>query len=410
MNFKVLCPQCQNPISCHQVHFPFMNDFGAMVIECSICKTKFNQKKALNSKTRAKTTYLIVECANPNESTITEGGEKINYYEYDESISLSEAKKDFPNAPIISEIVVTPPQKLDPCSNTDCLSLPNMKCPCGSDLPPYALATLKKENKIIKDSCKGILDMYYEWCWQDYKEMILELAAKCDSCKQDFTAYYARQIKKDSDCNWDAPSFHLASTSYPINRISLMGIKPKTECMSILKTFLARWNLIADEILVISPFIGTIYQSEIQLASEWKWLVENCEESKTRLFTRTQTINSIRATYKSLGIDDKLWIMYGLEDKIIKDFEKLNQSHAKVYAGIIGNKVEFLHGSANVVKGSSNENICYDLLDYEQFKVSYMDPLKIERQRNKSFSMCIWKEDSRYVYGEKKKNEILFKE
>ncbi|MEE1277110.1 MAG: hypothetical protein UHC59_08970 [Fibrobacteraceae bacterium] len=410
MNFKVLCPQCQNPISYHQVHFPFMNDFGAMVIECSICKTKFNQKKALNSKTRAKTTYLIVECANPNESTITEGGEKINYYEYDESISLSEAKKDFPNAPIISEIVVTPPQKLEPCSNTDCLSLPNMKCPCGSDLPPYALATLKKENKIIKDGCKGILDMYYKWCWQDYKEMILELAAKCDSCKQDFIAYYARQIKKDSDCNWDALSFHLVSTNIPINRSQLMGIKTKTECMSILKTFLARWNLIADEILVISPYIGTIHQTDAQLIEDWKWLVDNCEQSKTRLFTKTQTINSIRSTYKSLGIDANLWITYGLEDALIKDFSKINNSHAKVYAGIIGNKVEILHGSANLVKGSSNENFCYDILDYEQFKVSYMDPLKIERQRNKSSSMYIRKEGDRYVYGEKRKNEILFKE
>lgn len=375
-----------------------------------IAKQSIIKKKAVNSKTRAKTTYFIVECANPNESSITEGGEKINYYEYDESISLSEAKKDFPNAQIISEIVVIPPPKLDPCSNTDCHSLPNMRCSCGSDLSPYALASLKKENKMIKEGCQGILDMYYKWCEQDYKEMILKLMATCDSCKNDFIAYYARQIKKDSDCNWDAPSFHLVSTSYPINRMSLMGIKSKTECMSILKTFLARWNLIADEILVISPFIGTIYQSETQLASEWKWLVENCEESKTRLFTKTQTINSIRATYKSLGIDDKRWIMYGLEDKIIKNFEKLNQSHAKVYAGIIGNKVEFLHGSANVVKGSSNENICYDLLEYEQFKASYMDPLKIERQRNKSFSMFIWKEDNKYVYGEKRKNEILFKE
>lgn len=410
MNFKVLCPQCQNPISCHQVHFPFMNDFGAMVIECSNCKTKYNQKKAVNSKTRAKTTYFIVECVNPNESSITEGGEKINYYEYDESISLSEAKKDFPNAQIISEIVVTPPQKLEPCSNTDCLSLPNMKCSCGSDLPPYALATLKKENKIIKDGCKGILDMYYKWCWQDYKEMILELAAKCDSCKQDFIAYYARQIKKDSDCNWDAPSFHLVSTNIPINRSQLMGIKTKTECMSILKTFLARWNLIADEILVISPYIGTIHQTDAQLIEDWKWLVDNCEQSKTRLFTKTQTINSIRSTYKSLGIDANLWITYGLEDALIKDFSKINNSHAKVYAGIIGNKVEILHGSANLVKGSSNENFCYDILDYEQFKVSYMDPLKIERQRNKSSSMYIRKEGDRYVYGEKRKNEILFKE
>ena len=102
--------------------------------------------------------------------------------------------------------------------------------------------------------------------------------------------------------------------------------------------------------------------------------------------------------------------MYGLEDKIIKNFEKLNQSHAKVYAGIIGNKVEFLHGSANVVKGSSKEDFSYDLLDYEDFKGRYMDPLNIGRQRNKSFSMYIWKEDDRYVYGEKRKNEIFFNE
>lgn len=410
MNYRVLCPQCSSPITYHQVFFPMMNDVGAMVIECETCKKKYEENHAKNPRSTTKKTFFAVECANPAESVVVEGGIKCESYEFDENVSKSDVFHDFPRVTFVDEEIVVPEKDYSPCSNSDCSGLPNLKCECGNSIINDAAASVRDENASIKNGCAELKQMLYQWDMHDYEKIVLNIDSSCSQCKRKFKAFYARQLKRDVDCEWNSSAFHLVSTNIPIDRTSLMGIKTKTDCMKLLKTFLARWNLIADEILVISPFIGTVYQSEKQLVDEWKWLVENCESFKTRLFTRTHTINTIRDTYASLGMDKEFTIAYGLEDELIKNYEKLNQSHAKVYAGIIGNKVEFLHGSANLVKSASSfENISYDLLDFEKFKELYMQPLQIERKRFKSFAMYIWKEEEKgYVFGENRTSGIFF--
>lgn len=403
MDLIYKCPKCENIITCYTKRLPVMNDQGWIVIECDVCKQKCDAKKIKNPRSKIESTFIYVSMLNPDESIVKSGGRKIEAYDA-EIYEESELLEDHPTAIKVNEHVVTPTKMPQHCENTDCRDLPNMSCSCGANIAEIAQSKIFEESESISKAAVSLKDMYYQ-STQNYKHICVKVSCVC-ACGRPFEAYFARSIKTDSDLNWNINSFHLISTSFPISADNINGVKSKDECMSTLKKFLARWNIIADKIILISPFIGNIHQTDEQLAQEWLNVVNNVDAQKTTLYTKKATINNIRKTYQSQGFDEKLLISYGLEDDLIKNLGKSKSFHAKIYAGIIGDKVEFLSGSFNLVSGKNKETINYQKLPLSTFKDSYLTPLGIDITEQSNFAMFIKKEKDDYDLYEEKCKDI----
>ena len=191
------------------------------------------------------------------------------------------------------------------------------------------------------------------------------------------TFFYAKEFK--ADCKrLNVEELDFVATNQTIESRNINTLASKSDCLAILGKFLARWNNIADQIILVTPFIGTQYQNAEKLANEWKWLFDRADARKTRLITRKSTLTQFKKKYPDLGIDEEIWQKYDLEEKIIKGMkEKPNNFHAKFYAGFIGDKVELLSGSFNLVGGPSYEQISFEVVDKESFISKYLTPLKI---------------------------------
>lgn len=403
MDLIYKCPKCDNIITCYTRRFPMMNDQGWIVIECDECKQKCDAKKNKNPHSKIESTFIYVSMLNPDESSVKSGGRKIKAYDA-EMYEESKVVENYPTVIKVDEHVITPTTMPQHCQNTDCRDLPNMICSCGVNVAEIAESKFLEESESISKATVSSRNMHYRY-GRDYKHICIKISCTC-ACGCPFDAYFAHSIKTESDFNWNANLFHLVSTSFPISADNINGVKSKDECMSTLKKFLARWNIIADKIILISPFIGNIHQTNEQLAQEWKNVVDIVDAQKTTLYTRKATISNIRKTYQNQGIDENVFISYGLEDDLIKKLGKSKSFHAKIYAGIIGDKVEFLSGSFNLVSGKNKETINYQKLPLSTFKDSYLTPLGIDITEQSNFAMFIKKEKDDYDLYEEKCKDI----
>lgn len=404
--FKILCPQCNSCIIYQSPTFEGYNDSGWIVLECAECKKKYESLKAKHPKTKATSTFLIVKARNPNETSISQGAEKKEYFDSD-TYEFAEVMQNYPTAQKINKCVDISGYNPNEKNRNDCLNLPNFICSCGASLVDSAKIQWDADASEIGKTYADVRTMYYEWSRQDYKQLEIEVPFKCANCQAEHIAYFGKSINGDADCVWNQNSLQLVNINQKIDRMKIMGTKSKTECLKILSTFLARWNVIAQEIMLVTPFIGTQYQNAEELEESWNWIVKNTNPTKTRLITRTKTLNDFRKEYPKFGKDIDLFVNYELEPDIITNSEKLNSSHSKFYAGIIGDRVELLSGSFNLVGGPSNEQISFDVIPFEFFKEQYLKPLKLDSCKSDPFAMDICKEKDEYVLREKRYSELF---
>ncbi len=404
--FKILCPKCKSCITYQSPTFGGDNDSGWIVLECAKCKEKYETLKAKHSKTKATSTFLIVKAKNPYETSISQGAEKKEYF--DSNIyEFADVMQKYPTAQKINEGVEVSGYNPNEENHNDCLNLPNFICSCGASLVDSAEVQFDADASEIGKVYGDVKTMYYKWSRQDYKQLEIEVPFKCANCQAEYLAYFGKVINGDADCDWNQSSHQLVNINQKIDRLKIMGTKSKTECLKILSTFLARWNVIAQEIILVTPFIGTQYQNAEELEESWNWIVKNTNPTKTRLITRTKTLNDFRKEYPKFGKDIDLFVNYELEPDIITNSEKLISSHSKFYAGIIGDRVELLSGSFNLVGGPSNEQISFDVLSLDFFKDNYLKPLKLDCLRRDPFAMDIRKENDKYGLEEKKYSELF---
>jgi hypothetical protein len=156
----------------------------------------------------------------------------------------------------------------------------------------------------------------------------------------------------------------------------LTGVLTKTDVMQALEKLIARWRLFNDQILLATPFVAHQWKTKAERLDIWERLLAQLDPSRTVLMTRGATFKEYRVALAESGLDHDMLARFGLENRIVGDGKRKQDSHAKVYIGL-GETCEVLSGSANVVRGGSMENITFQVLRRTKVETSYLTPFGV---------------------------------
>ena len=133
------------------------------------------------------------------------------------------------------------------------------------------------------------------------------------------------------------------------------GIYDRDYCYNILDNALRRWNVLSNQIVFVSPFIGFDYKTykyDEQIIFYWHWLDEIIDINKALFVTRKKTLNRLKEalshrekTYDELKEWDALSDLLKAADEYNGRKKDANKNrvqtygdskfHAKFYAGIV---------------------------------------------------------------------------
>lgn len=159
----------------------------------------------------------------------------------------------------------------------------------------------------------------------------------------------------------------------------LDGIRSKTDAMDLLGKLILRWNLLADQILVASPFVGHQYTSAAEQLTIWEWLLGLLDPQIAIFLTRSTTWKTYRKSLADAGLPSDVLENFGLENKVVSAGQTKQDFHAKFYAGISEDWSEVYAGSANLVRGPSIENTSFRRMSRDSFDRRYSDQLKLKK-------------------------------
>lgn len=206
-------------------------------------------------------------------------------------------------------------------------------------------------------------------------------------------------IKKiSSECDFTTDNLVFIGTNELKIKSLANGVYDRDYCYNILDNALRRWNVLSNQIVFVSPFIGFDYKThkyDEQIIHYWHWLDEIIDINKVLFVTRKKTLNRLKEalsnkerTYDVLKEWDALSDLLKAADEYDGRKQDANKSrvqtycdskfHAKFYAGIIDKTVEVLMGSYNIHQGKSLENITFLRYPINEFQKRFLEPFKIE--------------------------------
>lgn len=197
------------------------------------------------------------------------------------------------------------------------------------------------------------------------------------------TAIWGKILNNDS--TFSTGNFHLIGHSD--NDFEIDGVFPRDEMMEYLFRCLMRWKLIANQVVVVTPFIGFDFPFSKEkdrkgLIALWELLNSVLDIEKTTFITRVKTYGSLKNCQKELEVPADVlreWDLMNNLQKMVDNpktrVKTRSQFHAKFYAGVFDTFVEFLSGSFNVQTGSVLEQMHLRRVSRELFKSNYLDRL-----------------------------------
>ncbi|WP_334052965.1 hypothetical protein [Burkholderia cepacia] len=199
------------------------------------------------------------------------------------------------------------------------------------------------------------------------------------SCGGNHLATFYTRFAMGSICPSSEDDFLLADVSGAALEDTLDGIVSKDDAMDLLEKLVIRWNLLAEQILIVSPFVGTSYMSNEKQLAIWSWLLKMLDAEKSVFLTRGATYTAYKTAMENDGISVDLLEKYGLENKIVAMDVKKQDFHAKFFAGVSKRGCEVMSGSANLVRGPSVENIGFRVMDKTKFDERYLAKLNLKK-------------------------------
>jgi len=377
-NIYFSCPDCKNKGKAVEIHYTGgINDYGGFTLKCKKCGCKF-----------------FLKCQNPStgmESRIISGFDvdEILDYAFDDHKKKAKKLKNASNVLVIAgenEFTI-----LNDAWNTKVSYNTNEKdkifiCEnCDSNIERSVFANIKENIHVINK----FYDDCYPFYLKDYlnpTHLILQSEAICHSCKNKIKYISYSKFRGDGE-KYSVDDFLIGDLKNFNPKIN--GLFSREESKRILEKFIFRWNLLASNIFIVSPFIGFSKfieerkdkgQSFMDLLD---WLLMIIDKSKTKLIVRKSEYKKIRdfiseEIFNSLGY-------YDLLNPLIKEINEKSFStfHAKFYAGIIPLKdrciVEILSGSFNIHGDSkTKENLVFSTIDFSDFNINYLKPLKTQ--------------------------------
>lgn len=200
---------------------------------------------------------------------------------------------------------------------------------------------------------------------------------------ESYLATWCKILKNEDSFN--ASNFHLIA--HDKNDKEIDGVFSRDEMMSYLLRCLMRWKLIANQVIVVTPFIGFDFpfskqKDREELISLWRLLNSVLDIEKTTFITRVKTYGSLKKCQNELEVPAdvlKEWDLMTNLQKMVDDPKKRTkpkaQFHAKFYAGVFDDFVELLGGSFNVQTGGVLEQMHLRRVSRDLFKLNYLDRL-----------------------------------
>ena len=200
---------------------------------------------------------------------------------------------------------------------------------------------------------------------------------------QVYKAKWGKELKCDSSfcCK------HFQLIDHTENNKVIDGVFSRNEMMFYLFRCLTRWKLIANQVVVVTPFIGFDFpfskdKDREELIGLWELLNSTLEIDKTTFITRVSTYGSLKKCQEKLDVPADVlreWdLMNNLQKMVDNPKTRVKtraQFHAKIYAGVFDDHVEMLSGSFNVQTGVVLEQMHLRNISRELFKTNYLDRL-----------------------------------
>jgi hypothetical protein len=347
------CPQCEQPHHYVEIHFSVNNDDGYWRVECSKCKTEF-----------------VVELMNPIES----GGDASKYVRAkQEGVFVGERE-------LVASDVLRHDIDLNRNSwsfNYDAVPL---FCCAKSEANLEALAKIALSNEI--DAVLSAYNRAVNYLLKggpDHDVSVVRVPLSCECGEKHTATFYAQLAMGTSDGPTSADQFLLADVSGSTLEDRLEGIFSKSDTMDLLEKLVIRWNLLFNQILIVSPFVGYPFMHPEKQLEIWTWLLGILNPDKGLFLTRGATYATYKRVMEASGVSVELLEKFGLENKIVAMDNRKQDFHAKFFAAISETECEVMSGSANLVRGPSVENISFRRMGKLQFDERYLLKLNLKK-------------------------------
>jgi hypothetical protein len=351
--FAVKCRFCEAIHHGIEITFPVANDFGYWIVGCKGCGQDF-----------------VVELKNPRES----GGamrsdvklSREEGFEGDRSIVAVEMAK----------------HNLEP-NRHECRfnfsSEPLYECKkCGHNLDSSAYTALKIEFRGIVAAFVAAQN-YLLKGWADHDVAVVRMDIPCSCGNKHQATFYAKMVMDPGHGLDDERKLVLADITGSNLSDTLTGIVSKSDFMDLLEKLIARWNLLSDQIIVVSPFVGYAQMGNAKKLDVWETVLSILDADRSVFLTRPTTWNDYKGAMESDGIPLDLLERFDLQNRVVAQRNSKHDFHAKFYAGVSADKCEILSGSANLVSGPSVENIAFHKMSKVHFNKRYIEKLNLKK-------------------------------
>ena len=215
--------------------------------------------------------------------------------------------------------------------------------------------------------------------YDDVERCIVTIEYECGV--KVYEATWGKELKNDQ--TFCCKNFQLIE--HTGNDKYIDGVYSRDEMMNYLLRCLTRWKLIANQVVVVTPFIGFDFpfskdKDRAELIGLWELLNSTLDIDKTTFITRVSTYGSLKKCQKMLEVPSNVlreWdLMNNLQKMVDNPKTRVKtraQFHAKFYAGVFDDHVEMLSGSFNVQTGVILEQMHLREISRELFKTNYLD-------------------------------------
>ncbi|NML06795.1 hypothetical protein [Sphingomonas sp. G-3-2-10] len=346
------CPKCDTPHRYTELKFPMINDRGSWLVACRKCGQHF-----------------VFDLRNPAESY---SDDCMIVERFDNDINPYAGNAPRPGASAVYQLDMNPDQP-----RFDLDAFPIFKCAkSGESLEAAAFLAIGKSWLRVADArAQATNQMLARSRLPPVEHVVFFVEVPC-SCGEPHRAIFYHPLRLDGSDLPPVEELLLADVSGTDLADVLTGILSKTDVMHALGKLIARWRLFNDQILLATPFVAHQWKTKAERLAIWETLLAQLDPTRTILMTRGATLKEYRDALLESGLDHVMLSRFGLENRIVGDGKRKQDSHAKVYIGL-GETCEVLSGSANVVQGDSMENVTFQALGRNKVETSYLAPLGV---------------------------------
>lgn len=264
------------------------------------------------------------------------------------------------------------------------------------NLEIVAEGNLKKFKLQVEKELKGLYNFWVKSMpgFADVKRCIV--IQEYEHGGQVYKAKWGKELKYDSTFCFK----HFQLIDHTGSNKVIDGVYSRNEMMSYLFRCLTRWKLIANQVVVVTPFIGFDFpfskdKDHAELIGLWELLNSTLEIDKTTFITRVSTYGSLKKCQEKLDVPADVlreWdLMNNLQKMVDNPKTRVKtraQFHAKIYAGMFDDHVEMLSGSFNVQTGVVLEQMHLRNISRELFKTNYLDQIVEDYVYGPNYNPC----------------------